>query len=103
MDEQHERERLQEQCRRFSYYHSRLREGKGVPYRRALQGAQNMVLAGLLAMIQNDALDLLQTPEDAEEIGADILELLDLFSGEYANLLELEYKWYEDKNDPPER
>lgn len=102
MDMELEREKLQEQCRRFSYYQALLREDKGDPYRRALQGAQNMVLAWVLAAIQKDALDLLQAPEEAEEIGADILELLYQCTEEYANLLEQEYKCYSGKNNPPE-
>lgn len=96
-----EREKLQEQCRRFSCYLALLREDNGDPWQRALQSLQNMLLVWFLAAIQKDALDLLQAPEEAEEIGADILKLLDQFSEEYANLLEQEYERYSGKNNPP--
>lgn len=100
MDIEAERERLQEQCTRFSRYSAQVREAGSDPNHRALQCAQNFILVTLLTNTQNNVFRLLQTPEDAAPIGEDTLKTLYQYTEEYANLLELEYQWY--INIPPE-
>lgn len=102
MDMELEREKLQEQCMRFSKYTALVREGTVGPYRRSLQYVQNMVLVKFLTIMQEKAFRLIRSPEEAKEIGEDNLELLQIFSEEYANLLELEYQWCGDSSAPSE-
>lgn len=101
MDIQAERERLQAQCMRLSKYTALVRKTDGSPDQRAIQCLQNIMLVKFLSMMQENAFRLLYAPEEARSVGEDTLEMLLLFSEEYANLLELEQQWCGDENGPP--
>lgn len=103
MDIEFERERLQDQCVRLSRYTALVRRADVSPDRRAIQCLQNIMLVKFLSIMQENAFRLIRAPEEAAAVGEDTLEMLRLFLEEYIDLLVMEHRHYEDKNDPPEQ
>ena len=114
MDEHQEMDRIHDECLHLYKYLSRLRrpsmpaqlredgaqdkltrEGKRYVNRIMLQLTQAMTFVMFITKTADGYLQLLQTPERAEEIGREGLQKIHTFLEEYANLMSEEYSLYQ--------
>lgn len=112
MDEQHEREQVQEKCLRLSKCAADVRAvpmpSIGIKHlieskmtlkkeiylqRRATQMIQNYVLVQFVNSILEKALDLMEKSEETREIGEEMLDGIHDFLDHYLDLFEQEYEY----------